>query len=620
MTQRYSPDFKRLWYPILLLLVGTLAYSNTFQSPFLFDGLYHIANNMGIRDLTNLRAVFFSGYQETRPVFVFSLALCYHFVGTDVWLYHLVNLLLHLGCGLLLYQLTQTLLETPQTAESLTPQTAESLTPQTTESPTLQTAESLTPQSMKSSVSLEESITHHSSRRGVPEFVAALFVLHPLATESVSYINSRSGVLMAFFGLLSLRSYLRFLTLEGRVRAFSYGLSLLFMLLAIGSKESAVMLPLLFGITVWLCRRDLLTSRRWWLTLLPHTVCLLVLPLLYSFVTNPHPPNPYTTMFPWWSHIMTQVRVLGWFLLLSVVPLYHNFDYDFPFSTTLIDGSFFLSLGGWLILLVVAWRLRRQLPLLLLGLLWFGLSLAPTNSMTLKDFVAERYLYTSLLGAAWSLGGLFSLSQRYLKTQILRQAGVAFLLGTLLLWGGLTFARNDTLGDPLALWQHTAKRSPNKSRPQLNLGIYFMNKGKFRKAYQSLERALRLDPKDPEVHYNLGVFFDKVRSAPQAVNAYKKAYQILPSSRNKQALVRSHNRAGRWFFWRRDLKHATSHFRSAIALDPMYYIAHFNLAVAYVQMQQWKQARHHFEMVRQLHPLHPKVGMWLKRLKQKTKE
>lgn len=549
---------------LLVVVLGGIAYSLTFQTPFMFDGLYHIANNPGIRDLWNLEAVFFSGYAETRPIFSLSMAVCYAIAKTDVWVYHLVNWLLHIGCALLLYVISNHLQQLWLTNHDDPAKTS-----------TLSTQ--------------------------WPALSALLFVVHPLATESVTYINSRSVLLMTFFGLLSLRSFL--IWSEGKGGWGRYGWSLFAFVLAIGSKESAAVLPFLFAFIVGLWLRKALPRKKLVIGLLPFFAGIGLIPLMFLWVTNPHPPNPYLEQYALLAHIMTSARIFGWFLLLSFVPFYHNFDYDFRWSSSIVDASFFATIAVWGALLWTGWKLRKRQPALLMGLLWFGFSLAPTNTIVLKDFMAERYLYSSLVGSSWILAwALIQLLQW--KTVFSPKVVGAVTAIVILVFGGLTMARNEVLRTPLKLWKHTVQQSPNKARPHINAGIYLMGVKKFKQGHFHLQRALKLKPKDPYVHYNLGVFYEKSKQWDKSVAAYQEAFKLKRKKRYVRSLAKVHFLAGHDAATKKDWKTSEYHFKSALYHRPMYASANLSLGKVYLQQQKFELAIEQFKAVLMLHPNH----------------
>ena len=147
---------------VLVCLVGVIAYSNSFGCPFIFDDLFFIEQNIAIRSLSNVKAWW--GYYHSRPIGFLSFALNYHFHGLDVWGYHFVNLAIHIVNALLVWWLVMLTMATP--------------------------------------VMREQPISRHKG--AIALFTALLFVSHPLATQSVTYIVQRMASLATLFYLLSL--------------------------------------------------------------------------------------------------------------------------------------------------------------------------------------------------------------------------------------------------------------------------------------------------------------------------------------------------------------------------------------------------------------------------------
>ena len=99
---------------LFLAVVVFLLYSNTFQSPYIFDDWYHIEANPHIR-MTSLnwdaiRKAAFDSPLDRRPVAYLTLALNYYFHGYELFGYHLVNILIHFGSASFLYLFLQSTL------------------------------------------------------------------------------------------------------------------------------------------------------------------------------------------------------------------------------------------------------------------------------------------------------------------------------------------------------------------------------------------------------------------------------------------------------------------------------------------------------------------------------
>ena len=137
---------------VLICLVGIIAYSNSFECSFHFDDTPFIEHNTAIRSLSDVKAWW--EFYSSRPIGFLSFALNYHFHRLDVWGYHLVNLAVHIVNAVLVWWLVMLTMATP--------------------------------------VMRGQPISRHKGAMAL--FTALLFVSHPLATQSVTYIVQRIGI------------------------------------------------------------------------------------------------------------------------------------------------------------------------------------------------------------------------------------------------------------------------------------------------------------------------------------------------------------------------------------------------------------------------------------------
>ena len=159
---------------ILIALSAATIYSNIFQAPFVFDDIVQIEDNVELRDPANYLSL--DQRLRGRAIVNFTFALNYRFGKLNVFGYHLVNVLIHVINGLLVYLLSLTILNKLSEYEN-----------------------SLIPQSLNSSVpqSLDSSINLMSL------FAALIFIAHPVQTQAVTYTVQRSASMAAMFYLAS---------------------------------------------------------------------------------------------------------------------------------------------------------------------------------------------------------------------------------------------------------------------------------------------------------------------------------------------------------------------------------------------------------------------------------
>lgn len=555
------------WFLPTLLVVTAAVWATGLDGPFIYDDLPHIEENPGIRDLSNLRAVLQSGYQETRPLYMLSVALCYRLAGNEPLLHHAVNVGLHLANVWLLYRLSQRFW-TDQGQPSLLP-----------------------------------------AGWGAPELSAALFAVHPLCTEAVTYINSRSGLMAACFGLSMMHAYFRFRECSTSRRFAYYFVAVVAYVMALLSKESAVVFPVLLAVWVLGFRRAPRSSKlRDALWTLPLFACTAVLPVLFALVSNPHDQTIGVEFIPLPHYWMTQVCVVAFFARLCVLPLDHNIDYDFPITSSPLEPRFLLSL---IVLTGLGWgalSLRCKAPFLAFGIVWFFVGLAPTNSVVpFVDFIAERHMYFGLMGACWALGALGASAGAWfpgVSRFAVRGACIAVLAVLCL----LTVLRNRVLATPAQLWEQTVARSPNKARPNLNYGIYLMRQGSAEAGAAHLLRANALAPSDPETHFNLGVLADQAADAEAAAAHFEAALRLRPIRRYADHAARMRLQIGTRYYEHAEYDLAAAHFRRALAFSPSYVPAHFNLGMALLKAGNPRAAIREFKKTLELDPAHPRAA------------
>jgi protein O-mannosyl-transferase len=443
----------------LLAGAGLLAYLNTFSGAFQFDDYRSIVNDSRLDDLPT----FLDHIAGTiRPLLKATLFADRLLWGEDPAGYHLLNLLLHLGSGLFFYAIVAQLAD-----ESAPPAMA-------------------VPSGF------------------VPFWAAMLFLVHPLGTETVTYLSGRATGLMAFFYLVGLHLYLR----------AAYTGALACFVLALLSKETAVTFPavlLLVEVVVRARRGEqpgaalVRVHSRFWGTL-----------LLFLAAAAMHPRYAYLFEYslgirPLYENLLTQVNVVAYALTLFFIPARLNFDHDFPAYISVFAWPTPLALVLLPGLVVLAVLRARVQPLFAFGVLWFFLQVLPTNSLLPRyDALSERNLYLPAAGlllalvSAWSaLEGRLRATVREprwaaagMALRVLPFAVIAFLIGA-------TLSRNTVYRDAVVLWRDAAQKSPAKSRPRVNLGHAYYLAGDSDRAIEQFRIALALDRDNPAAQENL---------------------------------------------------------------------------------------------------------------------
>lgn len=475
---------------LIFYLLGWLLYLPSLHGPFIYDDYPHLVDNFRLQNAATLKEVVFSGYQETRPLFLLSMFVSYKLVGLSPFWFHLFSLLTHLANAILFLVILMRLDAVKPLLPKLKP-----------------------------------------AWRTMPLYaMATVFLIHPLQTESVSYINSRSGLQMGFFVLLSLLSFIEFRRAEeigGKAKSYRcywYAASLIAMVASMLSKENGAVAPLLvLTIDLLFFRKAAASWTQRAATHVPLLATLLTLPLLFHFFRNPHVGTIGGLVADKTAIVLTEPRVISYFISSFFLPLWQNIDYDFALTRSPLEIGFILPLLALGLLLTAAVLVARRRPWTALGLLWFFIALAPTNSVVpFFDFVAERHLYLSIAGAAIAL---MSFGDLWKNHQQMQAAGIVILLwlGCLGAW---TVTRNNVWSSEVALWRDSSEKSPKKLRPLFNLGSALADSGNYAEAATVLERYLTLDPENSRATYNLATVYRLRRDCASAMPFYQRALAL----------------------------------------------------------------------------------------------
>ena len=320
-----------------------------------------------------------------------------------------------------------------------------------------------------------------------PAVIGALvFGLHPLQVESVAWASGLKDILAGLFGLVALERFCAALALRERhakqrtCRIVS-GTALLFFLLAVLSKPSAVMIaPIAAVVGVMVYGVGLMAVAR---SLAAWVVIAIVTLAVARIAQTTSGVEP----IPVWSRPFMVGRTLTFYLRQCLLPLSLANDYGMRPSAVMASPLFY---AAWLIPLAVAGAIAasRVRLLVVAGLVFV---LAPLAVLGVADFqyafysvTADHYLYTALLGVALaSAWGAW----RW-------RAARWVLAGLLVLWGGRTVDQQKYWSSDRALWTHTLAVNPDSFQAELALSEDDTRAGNRQLAFPRLHRAIALQP------------------------------------------------------------------------------------------------------------------------------
>lgn len=362
---------------------------------------------------------------------------------------------------------------------------------------------------------------------------AAVWAVHPIQVQAVTYIVQRMTSLAALFMLISVTTYIR---ARAGGRRIWFAVSLLAAIAAVYSKENAWILPALILLAEYtLCRpaehRIRTSLDRVVLALPVLLLAWIVIDLslvhgpLWHFVT----PNYAYRDFTLAERLLTQPRVIAFHIGQFLVPLPERFsiEHDFPLSQNLWEPwTTPLALAALLVWIAAgAWlSLRSRHPAVGFLVLWVPATLAIESSFVALEMVFEHRMYLPSVGIA----GLLALALLRLHRSRLRYpatiASLACVVG--LVWA--TLERVPVWRTPVTLYEQAARGAPKLPRVWTNLATAYESVDRSEEAVNAYTRALQLDPQRAIAWLNRGSSFRKAGNPAAAESDYRRFIALAP--------------------------------------------------------------------------------------------
>ncbi|MBT3295321.1 MAG: tetratricopeptide repeat protein [Verrucomicrobia bacterium] len=585
MTQQHQ--LHRLLPPLLIVLAVVLAFFSSLQGEFFeIDDVETIRDNPHIRrlwppseplclPLWNTGATV-----DTRPVLALSLALNYQLTGDAPWGFHLVNLLVHLAAALLLFGIVRrTLLCLPEASRP---------------------------------------------RAGPTAFAfvaAAVWAVHPLQTEAVTYAAQRAVSLMGMFYLLTLYASIRAFT-STRPRLWST-IAIIACALGMGTKESMVTAPVLVilydyvfrgglqGRTMGVARsrrerghiggsettgQDLapLWRQRRGLYLGLLSTWLIMLFLVAATFEKMAQDASSTGLLPYAG---SQPLVILKYLRLAFWPRGLVLDYTNHIS----QGWQEILLPTLPLVILFVFSLigtAKRRPVAFLGLAFFVL-LSPSSSVApTMNVYNEHRMYLALAAVVIpALAGLDLLLQWAIPRPNPRRAiGALLSLAVVAALAVGTNVRNLAWRTELAFWTDNVAKRPSSSTAHNNMGSVLLAQGRARESVPHYREAMRLRPASAEHHNNLANVLQALGRPREAVEHYREALRIKPD------YAEAHNNWGMALAAAGQPREAMAHYQQAVQLDPDMGKAHVNLGNALQALGRTRDALGHYRQAVQAQP------------------
>lgn len=569
-----TTEAMKAWGPATaILLIGLLIYANNYHGEFIFDDFPAIIDNPGVQSfspLGNLLRPSPNTPLSARPVAAITFALNYAWGGLDVRGYHLVNNLIHILAALALFGLVRATLLLPRFAP-----------------------------------------VYRTRAEGYGLAVSLIWLAHPLNSEVVNYIVSRTESLVGFFYLL---------TMFCAATAFRAGKPRKWHVAAVtacglgmASKEVMVSAPALV-----LLYDRMFAAGSFAAALRQRLGFYLALAATWLVVGFYQLDNPRadSVLFDssWISvpdYLRTQLTVIVHYLKLSFWPrplvldsqdwpIVKNFSLQLLPSFTIVAALGTVTLAG----------LWRNSWWSILGV-WFFCILAPTSSFIpiVTEIVSERRMYLPLAAIVilvvftgdhlWRriAGRLFPEES---TGRLVPLVTLIILVATL---GAMTFTRNYDYRTAVSIWADNVAKRPGNSRAQENLGKALVSAGRQTESIAPLREAIRLYPMDQpkhelaELYSILGAALSQAGNFQEAISMHRKAIELLPDD----GLMHYH--LGNAYLRTSDLGKAVESFKRAVTLIPDFPPAYGNLGLVLMQLGDSSGAEQNLRKLLDLAPM-----------------
>ncbi|MDO8497834.1 MAG: tetratricopeptide repeat protein [bacterium] len=445
---------------LILFLLVSVAYFGVADNGFLADDVGGVIGNPHIGDL---RFVFTHPFTFVQPLIYFIL---YSVGGRNPVVFHLFNVCVHMVNTLLIYFI----------------------------------------------------IFRMDKRKKIAFFTAALFAVHPILTESVTWISGGPYTVYTMFLLAAFLAYL-----HSFKNKLLYLFSILFFLLGLEVSEKAVAFPFILTLYYLLFER----THKSWRYILPYWVITFIGVGIYltqigdrfaafkrQFASGTSWRNP-TFYLP--MAITSYIQLI---LVPRVLTLYH--------SERVGDIEYWVRVMAFIGFVgMIVWTLIKKQRLLFFWLMFFVLSLLPTiTPLRIASITAERYVYLGSVGIIYTLVWGIEWLSRKIKVKWLDYIVISVIVVLFIM---RTISRNADWKDEVSFWTSTSVSSPYSFQAHANLGRLYLDKGEMTKAADEFEKTVALKPDFAEVHYNLGYIYRQLGMADKSLEHYGLAVKYQPA-------------------------------------------------------------------------------------------
>jgi protein O-mannosyl-transferase len=343
-----------------------------------------------------------------------------------------------------------------------------------------------------------------------------VFLAHPLVTQAVAWVPGRNDTLLAIFILASFLFWLMYLKTGSNMKLV---LHLFFYILALFTKENAIVLPfLIIFYSVFILRAPLKK-------LAPAGVGWIVITGTWAIIRAQVLEGRNEAAFA--DQLMSLIKNMP--ALLSYLGKAF-FPYDLSVYPILADMMVSVALGIVAIALLtfLLWKTTpKRWALYFFALAWFLAFLVPaflSVNNQISNF-SEHRSYIALAGILLIVMELYPVK----NSNFTRIVPVSVVAGICLLFGTLTFIHTRYFKDQFTFWENAVETSPTHAFNFNNLGAMYFLKGDLVKAEPLFRKALSINPYEPMANSNTGLICMNTNRPAEAEKFYLQEIRINPT-------------------------------------------------------------------------------------------
>ena len=518
------------WFVLLgILTIVFFSFRPVLQSDFTnWDDNIYVTENLDAQSLnvTNIKKIFTTCVSDVyTPLTIFSFAIEYHFWEKNPFVYHLTNLLLHLGVTALIFEFI------------------------------LQLGFSL----------------------AIAALAALFFGLHPMHVESVAWITERKDVLYAFFYMLAVNSYWKYLKTQKRIY---YAVAFVLGILSMLSKPMALSLPLILLLCDWWHKRRFTVDI--FLEKIPYF--LYIIPLTW-ITYSLHARIPVTKDLA--QSLTIWIYTVSFYIQKFFVPVDFTPQYQLPQPMSWTTSSY--ALAGWTFLLSIFLLIKyRRQRLVIFAFGFYVLSiffLWRFDEGRDLNIVADRFMYLPSVGFCILVGyGVVEMARAFSKKNIfMRNVFCLVVLAGYFYLINQTYALTKIWKDSVTLWSYVIDKNPNLATAYNNRGEIYTQKGMFDLAIADYNKALSIDPYHANTYNNrAGIFFIQGRK-DLALADYNDSIKL-------NSTFQSFYNRGNVYLQEGQYESALADYNQALALNPQMPQAYNNRGLAFLNQGRFDQA------------------------------